>query len=128
MTEEDMGRTVDEYCDRQMIERGGCPFCKHYEECSKVDSTNKEYLYNMIYGNGKSDLVEHPQHYQLKNGMEVIDVIDAYTEDLVGIDAVDIGNALKYLGRLGKKDKPLQEVEKARWYLNHYIERHKTDE
>lgn len=126
MTEEDMGRMVDEYCDRQMIERGGCPFCKHYKECNGTN--NPEYLYNMIYGNGKSDLVEHPQHYQLKNGMEVIDVIDAYTEDLVGIDAVDIGNALKYLGRLGKKDKPLQEVEKARWYLNHYIERHKTDE
>jgi len=123
MTEEDMCRMVDEYCDKKI-----CVSCKHYTECiNKARSI--EYLYNMIYGNVKeSDLVEHPQHYQLKNGMEVIDVIDAYTEDLVGIDAVDIGNALKYLGRLGKKDKPLQEVEKARWYLNHYIERHKTDE
>ena len=30
-------------------------------------------------------MVSHPNHYQGKNGMEVIDVIEAFTEDLKGI-------------------------------------------
>ena len=70
-----------------------------------------------------TDLVNHPKHYQLKNGLEVIDVVEAFTDGLEGIDAVDIGNAVKYLGRLGKKDNNIQEVNKAIWYLKHYVDR-----
>lgn len=73
----------------------------------------------------ENKMVSHPSHYQLKNGLEVIDVIEAFTEGLKGIDAVDIGNAIKYLGRLGKKDNPIQEVEKAIWYLTDYVNRNK---
>ena len=73
-----------------------------------------------------TDLVNHPKHYQLKNGLEVIDVVEAFTDGLEGIDAVDIGNAVKYLGRLGKKDNNIQEVNKAIWYLKHYVDRNKN--
>lgn len=70
------------------------------------------------------DMVNHPSHYNSNSkGIEVIDVMDAFTEDLIGIDAIDIGTAIKYIGRLGKKDNPVQEVKKAIWYLQHYVDR-----
>ena len=49
------------------------------------------------------NLVSHPDHYQSKAGMEVIDVIEAFTEDLTGIEATDTGNIIKYACRWKKK-------------------------
>ena len=36
----------------------------------------------------ENDSVSHPNHYQSKSGLEVIDVIEAFTEDLIGIEVV----------------------------------------
>lgn len=57
-----------------------------------------------------SDQVDHPQHYQ-GNGLEVIDVIEAF--DL----GFSLGNAVKYILRAGKKGNPVEDLEKAIWYL-----------
>ena len=65
-------------------------------------------------------MVTHPSHYQTKSGLETIDVIEAFTEDLTGIEAVDTGNAIKYICRWKKKN-GLQDLKKAQWYLNHLI-------
>ena len=65
-------------------------------------------------------MVDHPNHYQTKNGIEVIDVMAAFTEDLTGIEAVDTAQIIKYIGRWKKKN-GLQDLNKARWYLNHLI-------
>ena len=45
------------------------------------------------------DMVNHPSHYQSETGLEVIDVIEAFTFDLKGIEATDTGNFLKYMCR-----------------------------
>lgn len=66
-------------------------------------------------------MVSHPDHYQSETGLEVIDVIEAFTFDLKGIEATDTGNVLKYICRWGKKN-GLQDLEKAKWYLNHLID------
>ena len=66
------------------------------------------------------DMVNHPPHYQSETGLEVIDVIEAFTFDLKGIEAVDTGNVLKYICRWKKKN-GLQDLEKAQWYLNRLI-------
>ena len=68
-----------------------------------------------------SDNVNHPQHYQSKNGLEVIDVIDAFTDDLTGMEAVCTGNALKYICRWKNKN-GIEDIKKAIWYLNKLIE------
>ena len=60
--------------------------------------------------------VTHPTHYQSKNGMEVIDVIDNFELNF------NLGNAVKYILRCGKKDNDIQELNKAIWYINHEIE------
>lgn len=67
-----------------------------------------------------ADNVNHPQHYQSKSGLETIDVIEAFTEDLVGGEATNTGNVLKYMCRWKSKN-GLEDLKKARWYLNRLI-------
>ena len=65
--------------------------------------------------------VSHPTHYQSETGLETIDVIEAFTFDLKGIEAADTGNILKYMCRWKNKN-GLQDLKKAQWYLTHLIE------
>ena len=67
------------------------------------------------------DMINHPPHYKTKNGLETIDVIEAFTEDLNGIEAVCTANALKYICRWKNKNGK-QDLEKAVWYINYLIE------
>lgn len=67
-----------------------------------------------------ADNVNHPQHYQSKSGLETIDVIEAFTEGLVGGEATNTGNVLKYMCRWKNKN-GLEDLKKARWYLNRLI-------
>lgn len=69
----------------------------------------------------KDKMVSHPPHYQSETGLEVIDVIEAFTFDLKGIEATDTWNVLKYMCRWKAKN-GLQDLEKAQWYLTHLIE------
>lgn len=48
-------------------------------------------------------MVSHPEHYMSKTGMEVIDVIEAFTDELKGVEATDTGNIIKYACRWKKK-------------------------
>lgn len=68
----------------------------------------------------KPDMVNHPPHYQAKNGMEVINVIESYTDGLMGIEATDTGNVIKYICRWKDKN-GLEDLKKAKWYLEHLI-------
>ena len=68
-----------------------------------------------------SNRVEHPSYYQLKNGIEIIDIIRYYT--------CDIANAMKYISRAGLKgeqgltlrEKEIEDCNKALWYLRDYL-------
>ena len=68
------------------------------------------------------NMVSHPPHYQSATGLEVIDVIEAFTADLTGIEAVDTANAIKYICRWKHKN-GLQDLKKAMWYLQREIDR-----
>ena len=65
-------------------------------------------------------MVSHPDHYQSNAGLEVIDVIEAFTDGLNGIEATDTGNILKYACRWKKKN-GVQDLEKIIWYAQHLI-------
>ena len=65
-----------------------------------------------------SEQVNHPQHYGGQdNPYEAIKVIDAWE---LGFS---LGNTIKYISRAGKKnkDKELEDLKKAAWYLEHHI-------
>lgn len=73
---------------------------------------------------GDHDTVDHPSHYGgASDPYEVIKVIDAW-----GL-GFSLGNAVKYIARAGKKDpsKHIEDLEKARWYLDHEIQRLRGD-
>lgn len=69
-----------------------------------------------------SEAVDHPSHYGGKdNPYEAIKVIEAW-----GLGFC-LGNTVKYLARAGKKsfETELQDLEKARWYLDREIQQRK---
>lgn len=70
--------------------------------------------------NNEDKMVQHPDHYQSSSGLEVIEAIKAFTEDLTGMQAVCTANALKYLCRWHKKN-GIQDLKKAKWYINYLI-------
>ena len=61
--------------------------------------------------------VNHPHHYGGDTTYEAIKVIEAW--DL----GFHLGNTVKYVSRAGKKDpsKEIEDLEKARWYLDRRI-------
>ena len=70
-------------------------------------------------------MVSHPPHYQSESGIEVIDVIEAFTDGLNGIEAADTANIIKYACRWNKKN-GIQDVDKIIWYATHlknYLEK-----
>ena len=71
-------------------------------------------------------MVSHPPHYQSATGLEVIDVIEAFTSDLKGIEATDTGNVIKYICRWKSKN-GIQDLKKAMWYLQHLINKVEKD-
>ena len=70
------------------------------------------------------DPVNHPAHYTEGRKYEPIKVIQDWKLDFC------LGNAVKYISRCGRKDskgmtsdeKALQDLEKARFYLNYKID------
>lgn len=67
----------------------------------------------------QNDMVNHPSHYT-QGGIECIDALEAATTGLTGIEAVCTANAIKYLWRWKQKN-GIQDLEKARWYINRMI-------
>lgn len=65
---------------------------------------------------GYRDDVNHPPHYKGK-GMESIEVIEAF--DL----GFNLGNAIKYILRAGRKGDGKVDLAKARWYIDREIKR-----
>lgn len=66
-----------------------------------------------------TDPVNSPPHYRT-GGVETIDFIEA--KDL----NYRLGNVIKYVSRAGKKGDPIQDLEKAAWYLQREITARKS--
>jgi hypothetical protein len=63
-----------------------------------------------------NDAVDHPKHYTAHpSGIECIQI----TEHM----SFCLGNAIKYIWRADLKADPLEDLEKAAWYLRREIKR-----
>ena len=101
--------------------------CKLEQKTGKIISSYGDYDFTAVLDNaiqqhkdsfkkqGK-EVVDHPKHYAGRNGFEAIDVIDAFNLNF------NLGSAIKYILRLGKKDDEVTELEKAIWYLQHELQ------
>jgi hypothetical protein len=65
------------------------------------------------------DAVNHPSHYTAGK-VECIDAIEAAL-GVDGLRAFCRGNAIKYLWRAGAKGDLVEDLRKARWYLDREI-------
>lgn len=90
------------------------------EEGTKIGGLTLTKVDDKSYRWVRDDLVNHPPHYKA-GGIETIDFIEA--KDL----NYRLGNVIKYVSRAGKKDSdPIQDLEKAAWYLQREIDARKN--
>ena len=77
----------------------------------------------------KDNEVDHPPHYT-KGGIECIDAMKAMMHGAVvtAFVAYSGGAAFKYIWRWHYKGKPIQDLEKAKWYIDKMIEKLKEEE
>lgn len=62
------------------------------------------------------DMVNHPPHYgHHPSGVDCITIVEWFNFNL--------GNVIKYIWRHDDKGSPLEDLKKARWYLDREIER-----
>ena len=85
-------------------------FPVNYVQLEELGKTNKE-------------MVNHPKHYN-QGTYEVIDVIEDW-----GLD-FSAGSVVKYVARYAHKENPLEDLKKAKWYIDRLIEieENKTDD
>lgn len=67
-----------------------------------------------IKPNKTSNAIDHPSHYN-RGKIEVIDFIEDQ-----GL-SFHLGNVIKYIARAGSKGNKLEDLKKAQWYLDRYI-------
>ena len=65
------------------------------------------------------EMVNHPSHYNV--GIETIDYIESWEMNF------NIGNVIKYATRAGFKENQLEDLEKAKWYLEREMQRLKGE-
>ena len=84
---------------------------KEMKQALDVIEKPKPGLWDLI---SADDSVNHPPHYKT-GGIETIDFIEAKDFNY------RLGNVVKYVSRAGKKGDPIQDLEKAAWYLQREI-------
>lgn len=86
--------------------------CANHQTMAKSD----------ISGTPQQEAVHHPQHYRGDTVYEAIKVIEAWELNF------SLGSALKYICRNGKKPnaEQVEDLKKARWYLDREIQRLET--
>lgn len=69
-----------------------------------------------------AEAVNHPAHYGgADNPYEAIKVIEAWELGFC------LGNTVKYISRAGKKGDAIEDLKKARWYLDREIQRREKE-
>jgi hypothetical protein len=101
-----------------------------WERMSMVDLPEGEHIVSLVKGGAivasehgnyflpdSKETVDHPPHYGgADNPYEAIKVIEAWN---LGFN---LGNTVKYISRADKKGSHLEDLKKARWYLDREIQ------
>ena len=147
MTRKEKEIILYNYCDNKTFNCTECPLSKKYDK--ETDEYTDTYacvfdemsddMLNKVYNWYKEldpaacentegeccdkepdiDMVNHPSHYT-QGGIECIDALKAATVSKTGIEAVCTANAIKYLWRYEEKN-GIEDVKKARWYIDRLI-------
>lgn len=63
------------------------------------------------------DMVNHPKHYSADRKYEPIDVIEDWQLGFI------LGNAVKYISRAGRKENAIEDLLKAKFYIEYEIKK-----
>ena len=89
---------------------------EHAHKNLPVGHTKAQIMGEIDKAEQANDSVHSPAHYKV-GGIETIDFIEA--KQL----GYHLGNVVKYVSRAGHKaPNPLRDVQKAKWYLDRYVE------
>lgn len=120
---EDYDITISDYYDF-LLDSGYAPWTtkSKQKDVPQADEFEEDELYYSYGFENKESSIDHPSYYKT-GGIEAIDVIHSWE---LGFD---LGNAIKYVSRAGKKDpsKYVEDLEKAKWYIRSEIERYKKE-
>lgn len=94
-----------------------------YEYLEKIEDTD-ERMDTERMSNDKV-MINHPPHYTVGK-VECIDAIESATTCLQGLEAVCTANVIKYVWRWKFKN-GVEDLEKAKWYLNKLIKQAKGE-
>lgn len=83
-------------------------------DCIKAASVKNSCVTTDKKHNSISNVIDHPSHYN-RGKIEVIDFIEDQ-----GL-SFHLGNVIKYVARAGSKGDKIEDLKKARWYLDRYI-------
>lgn len=118
---------------RKKLQSAGCRVRVIGSDILVEDPWLKSYLAGFaeeLSGKGteekQPDDVNHPSHYSSESGLEAIEVIEAFFHG-----NAFLANTFKYIARAGKKGgeaKRLEDLKKARWYLEREIQREEAHE
>lgn len=67
----------------------------------------------------QEDVVNKPKHYNV--GLEPIEAIESWKL------GYNLGNVIKYVARADHKGKRIEDLKKARWYLDREINKNESD-
>ena len=107
---EERARTTKEKVDKMIVESCSERIESQIDEFAQEERERREAL----EGIARREAVNHPPHYNQGN-IEVIDAIEDW-----GLD-FNAGNVVKYVARHQHKAEPLEDLKKARWYLDRII-------
>lgn len=112
----------DENIDCEINSTEVCEIAQNYiKEPEKAVNTVEKIEENNMDETYEFDEAVNPKHYQDKE-LQPIKVIHAWQLNF------NLGSVIKYIGRLGEKDDPIQELEKCLWYIKDEInERQKME-
>lgn len=92
------------------------------------DGNEKEFaVFRFKVIEDEADMVHHPSHYNFKS-MECKDIIKVMTEGLEGEEAYYMGAIVKYLYRYPKKCKAVEDLNKAKTYIDMIIKKLEGEE
>jgi hypothetical protein len=101
------------YCPECLPKYSKVPKKKEVAE-EPVAQTIEEPEVKVVEVPKNEDVINHPSHYT-RGKIEVIDFIE--DQQL----PYHLGNVIKYIARAGYKGDKLEDLKKARWYLDRYI-------
>ena len=70
--------------------------------------------------NDKGDIIKSPNHYKGCYGIETIDVIANFTDNMDGYEGYCTGNIIKYICRWKQKN-GIEDLRKAKQYIDFLI-------